>query len=394
MSKYRARVDCHLEPAAGDSNNLSSRANGEFFVNLIQHISSSMGDLGIEMLAWNYGAGGSGWKFWDEDGHTGRNAFACFRFHSASLGKFDCLIYENTGSNNAHTGSVYIDDQSTSNDGSSGWAQVGIAFACHPSGTVTDTYPNTGGPWNGGYGENTWIETTGPVWKLSSAQKGAFFPRTNGRRGVMSSSRAALAGIAGDEMYQSKAHFIVSEDSLTIFVDDNLNGNQRMTHFGPYLPRSGTNPDSPYVMCRSGNDGFYETWGNFWGNAIGSTSRVQNAPQGGIADPDLTKGTRSFSWITLGVNSSNGYNSFINSGSFEKFPVWVTPNEGGERGIVGTIKHLNCGVGMVNLSVSTLSSSAAFGRSTLGEAKVLVPWDGDPPQTTANVRTGRTFSIG
>ena len=115
MAKYRARVDCYLEPTVADgvSAGEHSRANGEFFVNLVQHISSSMADLGIEMLAWNYGLGGSDWTFWDEPGATGRNAFACFRFHSASFGKFDCLIYENTGSGGTgnHTGSIYINNQ-------------------------------------------------------------------------------------------------------------------------------------------------------------------------------------------------------------------------------------------------------------------------------------------
>ena len=44
MAKYRGRVDCYLEPGS------NRQANGEFFVNLIQHISSSMSDLGIDTM--------------------------------------------------------------------------------------------------------------------------------------------------------------------------------------------------------------------------------------------------------------------------------------------------------------------------------------------------------
>jgi hypothetical protein len=396
MTKYRARVDCYLQPAVGDSAGVNSRANGEFFVNLIQHMSSSMNDLGIEMLAWNYGDGGSDWSFWDEPGATGRNAFACFRFHSASFGKFDCLIYENTGSNTSvrtHTGSIFIDNQDRQFFEQEGYYQVGIAFACHPSGSVPNTYPYVDGPWNGGYGMSASIETVGPVWKTTPAGKGAFFPRPNGVLGQLSSSRSSLSGIAGSSMDQSKNHFILSEDSVTILVDDASDGYSRVMHFGPYIPRSGSNPESPYVMWNTGDDNV-APWIHGYANTIGSFTLVSNAPQGAIAHPDLSKGALKLSWGFLAHDSSNGYNNFINSGSFEKFPVWAIVNEGTERGILGTLKHLTLGVGMNSLTVSTLSSSAAFGRPTTTESKVLVPWDGVPPQSSSPNRTGRNFSIG
>ena len=396
MTKYRARVDCYLQPAAGDSAGVDSRANGEFFVNLIQHVSSSMNDLGIEMLAWGYGDGGSDWAFWDESGATGKNAFACFRFHSASYGKFDCLIYENTGSSfggRTHTGSIFIDNSDKENSQEQGYYQVGIAFACHPSGSVPDVYPYADGPWNGGYGVNSSIETIGPVWKTTAAGKGAFFPRPNGILGQLSSSRSSLSGIAGTSMDQSKSHFILSEDSITILVDDASDGYSRVMHFGPYIPRSGSNPESPYVMWNTGDDNVVP-WIHGYGNTIGSFSLVNNTPQGAIAHPDLSKGALKLSWGYLAHDSSNGYNNFINSGSFEKFPVWAIVNEGVERGILGTLKHLTLGVGMNSLTVSTLSSSAAFGRPTTTESKVLVPWDGVPPQSSSPNRTGRNFSIG
>jgi len=399
MAKYRARVDCYLEPSLADAVDVHSRANGEFFVNLIQHISSSMSDLGIEMLAWNYGNGGSDWTFWNEPGSAGKGAFACFRFHSASFGKFDCLIYENTGSYTNHTGSVYIHNQNGNYvSGEHCYFQVGIAFACHPSGSVPDVYPYTDGPWNGSYGSGADIQTSSEIWKTTPESKGAFFPRPNGILGESSGSRAALQGLGGYQMHGSRNHFIVSEDSLTILTDSALGGNHRIMHFGPYTPRSGTTPtpESPYVMWSSNNPDSFSPWVHFYGNQIGTTSRVDdNTYQGALAHPDLLSGTVRFSWNTITTSDMFlGLNKFVENGSYEKFPVWVTINEGPDCGTLGILNHLWYGIGMPNLSVSAVSSSAAFGRMTMNENKVLVPWSGDPPTTTSWTRKGRNFSIG
>ena len=399
MAKYRGRVDCYLEPIIGDGNSNSSserhsRANGEFFVNLVQLISSSMEDLGIEMLAWNYGIDGGKWNFWDQPGPVGRGAFACFRFHSASLGKFDCFIYENTGSYNSHTGSVYIDNSNSSVYGDLCYHQVGIAFACHPSGSVTDTYPDVNGPWDGGYGENAWVQTTTELWKTTPAGKGAFFPRPNGIIGESSGSRAALQGLGGVGMDVSRNHFIISEDSVTILSDAPNDGSYRIMHFGPYIPRSGVIADSPYVMWSSGNEGSNSPWVNKYGSTIGSTSRTSNAAQGSLAHPDIFTGSVNFSWNWIGENYLLGLNKFVENGIYEKFPVWVTLNEASECGTLGVLKHLYYGVGMPNMSVSALSSSVAMGRNSVTEGKVLLPWSGNPPSTGPHVRTGRNFSIG
>jgi hypothetical protein len=238
------------------------------------------------------------------------------------------------------------------------------------------------------------IETVGPVWKTTPAGKGAFFPRPNGLLGELSSSRSSLVGIAGSSMNQSKSHFILSEDSVTIFVDDDVDGYARVTHFGPYVPRSGSNPESPYVMWTGGAEGSISPWVTSYGSTIGSITLTNNAPQGAIAHPNLNKGALKFSWGFMAHDQTNGYNNFINSGSFEKFPVWTIINEGAERGILGTLKHLTLGIGMNSLTVSTLSSSAAFGRPNTTESKILVPWNGVPPQSSSPNRTGRNFSIG
>lgn len=392
MAKYRGRVDCYMSPVAADGISVQNRIGGEMYVNLVQHMSASMTDLGIEMLAWRFGNGGSDWAFWDEPGATGPNSFACFRFHSASFGKFDCLIYEQTGSlYGSHTGSLYIDNQNI-NYGTP-YTTVGIAFAVHPSGSNTTL---TDGPWNGTYGGDADIDTS-LIWKLNSSGKGAFFPRTNGITGANSGSRDNLVGVGYNGTAPVRMHTILSEDSITIVSDDSNNGSQKVIHFGPYTPRSGSTPypESPYFFFTNGrDDGSYQPWGAFYGSTLGSLSRVDATPVGAVSHPDLLTGSRIMALVVVGTNQTMAYNNFVLSGSFDNYPVWVAVREGTESGILGQVKHLSHGVGMNVNSVSTLSSSAAFGRTTLDDAKVLVPWSGDAPNTTATVRTGRNFSIG
>lgn len=394
MAKYRGRVDCYFEPGVPGADG-DARANGELFTSLVQHISSSMPDLGIEMLAWNYGNGGSGWNYWDEPGTAGLGAFACFRFHSASLGKFDCLVYVNTASAGAHTGSMYIDNSQNSNNGPGGYHQVGIAFACHPSSSVIG-YQDATGPWDGGYGNAAWIQTSTALWKTGSGGKGGFFPRPNSTGGQDATTRAYLMGIPQGGMNQGRGHFIVSEDSVTIFTDDNMSNNYKIVHFGSYTPRSGStpNPESPYLMWTNGDDANYPPIVHKYTNTIGDTNRTSNTPNGAIAHPDLTNQALKFSWNWIGENYLIGLNQFIEGGTFEKFPLWVMVNEGAEKGTLGVLNHIYYGIGMPNMSVSSVSSSAAIGRSTLQDGKILVPWSGVAPGTSLKSRTGRNFSIG
>lgn len=395
MAKYRGRVDCYTETPVDGTGNPNSRANGEFFTNLVQHISASKNALGIEMLAWSYGNGGTGWNFWDETGTTGPYAFACFRFHSASLGSFDCLVYMATGSYVTHTGSVYVDNSQNSSDPSYGYHQVGISFACHLSGTVPTTPGDTTGPWDGSYGEGANIKTDGPIWKLGAESKGAFFPRQNGISGDNATNRDYMLGISGYQINDSRYHFILSEDSLTILLDPQNAGKYRIMHFGPYLPRSGVYADSPYFLWSSGDENSYAPWHAQYGigGLVAGTGRGSNVPQGGIAHPDLLSGSKAFGFGLLNVGAGLSLNPFVESGSFEKFPAWLVLAEGGEANYVGLAKHVSVGY-MMNLTVSTLSSSCAFGRMSSDESKWIVPWVGNPPHTTPFVRTGRNFSIG
>jgi len=233
---------------------------------------------------------------------------------------------------------------------------------------------------------------------LSSA---AFFPRNNDILGAGSGSRGHLTGITYIDDVPWRFHVILSEDSMTFASDTGIAGASKILHFGSYTARSGSTPvpQSPYFMITNGQDDVSPVY--FYGN-IYPYSGMSGGPyseytehqyNGGIAHPNLLSGSKFLSFTTLGLDQTTGYNSFIGSGSFEKFPLWTMINEIGDRGILGVAKHIAVGVGMPNYSVSELSSSAAFGRTSLSDVKLLVPWQGDAPHTTATTRTGRTFSF-
>jgi hypothetical protein len=346
------------------------------------------------MISGNRGTGGTGFGFWDSATPTGMSAFACFRFHSASLGKFDCFIHCTTGSFNNYRVPVVSTDNYTYAFDQPNY-QLLISFAVHPSGSNTTL---TNGPWNGGNDLLT-ASLGNPVWKLNSSGKGAFFPRQNDISGFTSSSRGCMysaLGFAGTMTagLGRKLHIIASEDSLTIMHDGNNSGDCSVLHFGSYTPRSGTTVDSPYVCWMSGQD----SNAPFTTAVQGSTTSLNpTTVQGAIAHPDLLSGSRTFilGGFTGWVDSTYGYNRFLNGGTYEKFPFLALISEAPTSyGILGTVNHVYNGTGMANYSVSSLSASCAWGNGTITTAKVITPWSGSSPTFTPTLlQSGINWSL-
>jgi len=362
---------------------------GESFVNIVQHLSSSGTDLGIEMIAANYGIGGTGLGFWDSSAPAGIRSWACFRFHSASSGKFDCFILSVTGNTGIAYGSnIVTTDQQTNNAGGADtqYRQLLISFAVHPSGS---NVTQSDGPWNGTY-SLTSASIGNPVWKVNSAGKGAFFPRQNGISGINSGSRGCMLSVTANSTPNTaglgrKLHIIASEDSLAIMQDNNNNGNCTVTYFGPYTPRSGTIVDAPYLCWSSTSDSIPGV--PFDISAVGSTgnSNNTNTTQGGMCHPDLASGSRSFilGGFTGWLDINYGYNRFLNGGTYEKFPFTAILSEAPtDYAVMGVVNHVYNGTGMAYYSVSSLSSSCAWGTSDPAVRKFLTPWSGSAPTTT------------
>jgi hypothetical protein len=410
MPKYRGRVDCYINPSA-DSVSATSRGTGEVFVNVVQHLSSSGPDLGIELIAGNYGQGGLGWNFWDQANPIGHRAWACFRFHSASLGKFDMLVFATTGSSVPH-GSVRISDSVNSfvkGGGPTGARfNIGFAFSMHPSGSNTT---QSDGPWNGTYSLSS-ASIADPVWKVNPNGKGAFFPRSNGKFGTFSGSRNNMIGIQPNAGFSSndvppwRQHIIISEDSFTMAFDVPASTSGfRTFHFGSFSTPAGMYHESPYFMYQPGRNDSGTAIRNFYATPAGGTSffgitssdtetSYINEGLGEANVPDLSFGSRAFSYQTLHSNSTIGYNNYINSGTWEALPTFIISNESPFINYLGISNTLKFNYGMTHGMLSNSSSSIAVGRGTTSpttELKYVLPWSGETIGS-GTVRTGRTFS--
>ncbi len=376
--KYRGRVDCYINPPV-DTAAAISRPTGVLYTNIIQHFIEAGPELGIEMIGANYGTpsgdAGSGWNFWDQGRHPGQRSWACFRFHSASHGKFDLLIFEVTGA--ANTGGQNLGGVTT------GVSRIGISCAAHPSGAATV-------PWNGGVTIGS--ATLGsPVWKTTTAGLGAFFPRANGLLGTYSASRNYMMSLdSGATTAPIRSSIILTEDSFTTFNDYGLLGSPCITHFGPILVRSGVAMDTPYFMF--GNSGMsnvpFVLYSTLIGNVAGTTSI-----DGAVAVPTSVSGAQIMFFAGPSIDTNLAYNTFVDEGVFEKLPLWVGIKESANLGILGQAKHLSFGYGMPTYSVSQRSSSLALGTTTLSAIKLIIPWSGSAPNTTALNRAGRRMNF-
>ncbi len=397
MAKYRGRVDCFINPTNDSSGQFSSRMCGEMYTNIVQHLSQSGPELGIEMIAANYGIAGNGLDFWDNPTNAGHRTWAVFRFHSASMGKFDMMVFTATGSSVSYS-PMNIATNANSNV-STTFGNVGISFACHPSGSNTGSQD---GPWNGTYSltsasigaSGSTVSAQNPVWKLNSQGRGAFFPRANGIGATFSASRNYMCDVIEDAGTQNPlfAHIIITEDSFTTLIDNTRNGDYKINHFGPYIPRSGSVPcHSPYVFFTNGSQGVVP-W-TLYTSLLGVFAGTRTGVDGCVACPELMSGSKFVGFMVPTVDVTISYNQFINSGSFERFPVHVIVSEGTDNGIIGVLKHLQYGLNMATNTVSNVSGTAAFGTTTVSTAKVLIPWSGSHPGFQTTIRTGRTMNF-
>jgi hypothetical protein len=382
------------------------------FINTVQHIQQAGPELGIEIIAANYGAGGTGFQFWDQGTPPGPRTWIVARFHSASFGKFDMLLYHVSASSGGTFGGVVMSQQTTSFAGTNYlYGGLGVSFACHPSGSNTGS---ADGPWNGSYSLTSatlglgtaGLSATNPLWKTTANGKAAFFPRSNGIAGTYSASRNYLAtlnedgnGVSTDAAFlPARYHILLSEDSFTFLVDHANDSSYKVTHFGPYYPRSGAtpNPESPYYMFTNSVSSVSPV-GGFYTTLIGQTAGVGGGtatPDGAVAHPSLLSGALIFGHVTIGgLASIASYTNFLNSGSYEKIPLWVAISEGTNNGILGLAKHIAWGYGMNNHTVSYTSASAAFGLAGASSVKIIIPWSGSAPGTNWQHRTGRPMNF-
>lgn len=404
MATVRGRVDCYTS-ASADGLDTGSRAISEMFANIVQQLSGSDAQgIGIQMLSQNYGDGAGpngGFGFWDTaNGNAGNRAWATFRFLSASYGKFEMMVFCATGSTAGTNGGGQLvagfsgsGGASTSNMG----GEIGVAFAVPPSWSSQTLWAGSISARSGTIGR--------PVWTLTSASYGGIFPRANsqangGGTGAQSTTRnqmyAAFADPAPGTANRGalwRYHIILTEDSFTFVSDYNGGGSQKILHFGPFLARSGSAHDAPYFAISTAGSAL-PTPGNQIGKLSYTANTVAqfNAEDGAVCFPSLLSGSTNDALYSIGttIDGNVGYNAFVNSGSYEKFPIWIGVRDS-QTGIVGISKYLSFGYGMNTNSVDTSSGSVAFGLTGANSLKIILPWSGSYPKNSTT-RTGRTMN--
>lgn len=389
----RGRVDCYINPPADTS---YWRRSQEIFGNITGFLSGSvLSDLGISIVSYNTGSGpGRGLDFWDaRETNTGASAnnftWVVYRFNNAPRGKFDMLLLLVSGS-----GQSPAPFNVSTLASSAGNTIVGWACAVHPSGSATN-------PWNGPINAPGSGSLGTQIWNTSSVGTVGIFPRANSADGAYGVNRNFLAELHDNTpIIPMRMHIIATEGSFTVAQDYGLNNAYRIWHFGSYDPRPGTTSliDAPYFMftgriAPSTNDSI-ALYNAVFGSAAGPSYGV--GQDGGVTVPPLASGSKNVTFVTVGSSNApdvniGAFNSFVNSGSYEKLPLYVAASDGAFQGILGIADYVSMGFGMSPGVVNAASGTCALGRNVGLSLKVLVPWSGSSPGTLNNVRTGRTF---
>lgn len=386
----RVKSNCWINPAAPNPNMAS-----EIFATLVEFLTGSSGQAcGVSLVESNWGRGGAGLNSWDTTSRVGIGAWAAFRFSSSSYGNFDMLVSVGSGSNSTVFGvlPLIIDGNTNPFQGGSSHGYVGVSFAGHPKGS-------TSVPWNGTTGSFVSGTLGIPVWKGDASGKIAVFPRNNslfsglGSYSSLRNFQNSIMQLVNDTA-PCRYHFIMTEDSFTVAYDiQGATNSYSLMHFGSFTPRSGCSHEFPYVMLR----GTQQTAPEFYTNVYGSTTTTAQASivrDGAIAHPTLSpSGTRGAAIVTIGQaavdGNIGGFNSFVNSGSYDVLPIYVGIRDNPDNGLLGLLNNLAVGYGMTSQTVDPSSGSAAFGTSTAASFKWITPWKGPAPGVEAINRSGR-----
>lgn len=407
--KVAGKVDCFFTnvTANNDTVNNPRRWSSEF-VSIVSFLSSSnCQNLGIQCIAANRG-NGSGFDYWDQTNPVGQNTsvYAVFRFLSGSQGPFECMIWcfpAGAGGTGApypmQFGGILPTAPMTNLDGDGG---IGIAFACHASGSTTS-------PWNSSTSLTSGTITY-PVWKTGSLGELSVFPRQNSIGGVCATNRNYLETLAGptanDTTLFGRMHIIATESSLLIARRPTGDYGYLHTLFGPFTPRSELNATAGYpgyFMYTNGGlasadiDPIVASPTTF-GTLTANNRAVADSEGGGVSHPYMMEGsgtlTGNFYTIT-GVNLNYFPNTFASS-SYMTLPLWVGVKDStvtpAAYGLLGSCDPpLNCWVyGESNDMLTESEDTLLIGSYTKYGPRLAIPWSGSMPQSNFS-REGRDF---
>lgn len=371
-----------------DATALTTASVQGFFVNVYNFLNNNTGTLGIQRLAYNTGSQDTGMtttramNYWDQPQPAGQNAFAAFRFLSASV-PFDVMIQwagaATFGAAPGAPGLVFA--AATANS-------FGIAMAQRSDGVTA---------WNGSTNNNGSDVKGASVWTSSSLT--AYYPRSNdpSRAGAHGSLKQNAGGFTALSSIQTRHHIIADYDNLVILYDVGAANQYVMIAFGAYTPMSGLNPTVPYFMVNRNATLPYVA-----STQIGTPAGTTDA--GGVSHPSLAlSGTCSFGADRLGgtsttfgffQNTSAQPNKAFSTQRFDEFPLMIGIFESPLVGLVG--QHFSFFRETFNIATHDTNSDltrTCFGTNTVPTIKTTTPWHSGTTPGTGATRTGVQFGI-
>lgn len=354
------------------------------FVNLYRFLNDNTGSLGIQRIAFNTGSQDAGMtqfrgmNYFDEANPAGQNAWACFRFLSASV-PFDVLIQwtGNTAFATAPGDPGRVDAGTATN-------RIGIAIA--QSADMSSS-------WNGTT-KNDGSDVKGSVvWTSSSISSTIYYPRSNDaiRGGSHGSLRQNMVGISLPSTTAVRMHFVADYDSLCIAYDSGADNSYSIFFFGKYTPISGAVVQVPYFCF---NDTSIPTSaGTQFGPLAGST------PGGGVSYPQpAISGTVGTSLDRFGSaffqNSNAQPNRAFAVPRWDEHPVFLGLNESAIVGYLG--QHTDIVREVYNIATHDTNGDgtrACVGSTTVASVKFTIPFHSGTVPGSGVTRAGIRYSI-
>lgn len=353
------------------------------FVNCYNFLNNNTGTLGIQRIAYNTGSQDTGMtqfrgmNYYDQANPAGQNAWACFRFLSASV-PYDVLI-QWTGATSFGTA-----------PGSPAQALNTSATNCFAVAVAQST--SSVDPWNGSR-LNNGNDTKGtPVWISSSNV--VYYPRSNDttRAGTHGSSKQNMAAATSLGSLELRCHFVADYDNFVILWDASNDTTYGFFAMLKYTPMSGVVADVPYFSIQ--DSAIPATAGTIYGNLGGTIG-------GGTSWPSVTtSGSISVTVERLGtnlfVNTTCQPNRMYSTQKFDEFPIFMggfeSPNQVGMLG-----QHSEFMREVYNIATHNTNETgtrAVFGGSTTqATIHYTIPWHSGTTPGTGIAKTGVQFGL-
>lgn len=353
---------------------------------------SNAGDIGVQRLAYSTGSvpsgtpvNGAGTGYYDAAAPFGNNAWACFRFLSATKGAFDVLIqYTGTATFGTLPGAPGRVGGTTN-------AAFGFSAACKSDGTTA---------W-GGTTNNNGADTKGSIVWVSGSTKMAVYPRSNAIGGSFVTNKQDMVYVAvGVSNSPVKFNILIDNSTLYFTYDEGssvLTSTYDFTYFGPYTAMSGTTPTASYVCI--GGRGMSAGSNTTAGTTFGTTAGTTVAADGGISHPyygDVKIGIFDRLTSLFATTSAQQQPSMANeSPQYTAMPIVVGMSEtSASYGMCGMIHEFIQEVYNVNIhdTNSTKTKAVLGGAYTFASVKHLVPWHSGTTPGTGRTRNGVQFA--